>query len=270
MLQQNVFNEAKLMKLNFCENEHRSKTHRLITQIEAKIQRSSHHLVYSKLTSMKKIQCFVSYHIFAVWDSIKLLKSLQNKMSIALTKEYSAYPSELKRLINKIVFAQTSDLYPYGQPNDNFAIYLRAIAEMEINPDYFLWDFLEAPDNLDSLKPGIKELVEFNLAIVRTGTTAEIMAAFFCGREKLNSTLFTSGIEILKREGKECSILANYLARLLLENNFQSELISLELINYICQDEAESVRALQTGLEALNLKQQLWNYAMTEIIEINS
>lgn len=258
MLQEPVFYGKKLVNLSFDESE----SHKLITKIEAKIKQLSQHPVYNELTSRTKIKCFILYHIFAVWDFVKLLKPLQ--------KQFLAYPRKSKRFIDQMIFAQTSDLYSYDQQNEDFALYLRAIAEMEIDPDLFLWYFQEAPNNLDLLKPGIKKLVEFNLAIAKSGLLAEITAVFFYGREKLNSRLFASAIKILKQEKKECSILTGYSARLLQENNFQFELLSLELLNYICQDEAELVRALQAGLEALDLKEQLWNEALAEMLEINN
>ncbi len=245
---------------------HCSESQKLTALIKAKIQKLSHHEIYSELTSSARIKCFVSYHIFAVWDFIKLLKSLQNKISIALREQFKECPSEMNRLIDEIVFAEKSDLYPYGQPNKDFDLYLRALAEIEVDPDC-LWSFLESKDNLHLLKPEIKELVESNLRIARLGTMEEIAATFFFGREKLTSQLFTSIIKVLKQEGKECPILICYTERLTQENSHKSEILALKLLDYLCKDEAEKVRALQAGLEALNLREKLWNYTLAEMTE---
>ncbi|MDJ0568388.1 MAG: DUF3050 domain-containing protein [Pleurocapsa sp. MO_192.B19] len=244
-----------------------SKSQKLTTQIKVKIQQLSHHEIYSQLTSTDRIKCFISYHIFAVWDFDKLLRSLQNKITIALRRQFSECPSEINRLIKEIVFTEESDLYPNGQPNEDFTIYLRAIAELKIDPDC-LWYFLESQANFDFLKPGIKELVEFNFLMARLGSMAEITATFFFGREKLTSQLFTSIIKVLQQKGKECPILISYTEKLLQENSPESEILALKLLNYLSQDENEKIRALQAGLEALNLREKLWNYALADIAEI--
>lgn len=248
------------------ENEKLSESQRLIELIKEKTQKLFHHKVYSKLASRNQINCFMSYHIFAVWNFTKLLKSLQIKTSIALRSQTLECSNKTKTLIEKIVFAEESELYPYGQPTEYFALYLGATSELEINPN-FLWSFLTSTDNLQSLKPGIKELVEYNLMLAETGTIGEIAAAFLCGRESLTSHLFASMIKVLKQEGKECPNLISYTERLNQENSRQVETLVLKLLDYFCKDETDKVIALQAGLEALNLREQLWNYALAEITE---
>ena len=87
------------------------------------------------------------------------------------------------------------------QPTEYFALYLAALSELEVNPN-FLWSFLTSTDNLQLLKPGIKELVEYNLMLAETGTIGEIAAAFLCGREPLTSQLFASFVKVLKQKRK--------------------------------------------------------------------
>ena len=251
-----------------CRNKELSESQRLTELIKAKTQKLFHHEVYSKLTSRDRINCFMSYHIFAVWNFIKLLKTLQIKTSIVLRGQTLECSSETKKLISEIVFAEESDLYPRGQPTEDFALYLGATSEIEVDPN-FLWSFLTSTDNLQSLKPGIKELVEYNLTLVETGTIGEIAAAFFCGREPVSSQLFTSIIKVLKQDGKECPNLISYTEKLNQENSRQVETLVLKLLDYFCKDETDKVIALQAGLEALNLRKQLWDYALAEITEIS-
>ena len=254
------------MTLYCYENEGLSESQKLIKLIEAKTQKLSHHEVYSKVTSRAQISCFMSYHIFAVWNFIKLLKSLQIKTSIALRSQALECSGETRDLIGKIVFAEESELYPYGQPTEYFAVYLGAISELEVNSN-FLWTFLTSKHSLQSLKPGIQELVGYNLTLAETGTIGEIAAAFFCGREPVSYQLFTSIIKILKQDGKECPNLINYTEKLNQENSRQVGTLVLKLLDYFCKDETDKVFALQAGLEALNLREQLWNYALAEITE---
>lgn len=257
------------MSINLSDYRNRepSKTQKLTALIKAKTQKLSRHEIYSQLTSSVRFNCFMSYHIFAVWDFIKILKSLQIKTSIALQKQLPEWSSETKELIEQIIFAEESTLCPYGQPTENFAFYIRAV--LNIKSDFnFLWTFLTSKDDLDLLKPGIKELVEYNIKIAEAGTLGEMAAVFFCGREQLNSHFLDLIIKISNQEGQECLILNSYTKDLNQKNNYQAEIIGLELLNYLCKDENEKVIALQAGLEALALREQLWDYALAEITEI--
>lgn len=236
----------------------------ITTLIQEKVHELTCHKIYRQLTSSDRIECFISYHIFAVWDFADLLNSLQRKIGIALQGQLSDCPREMNILIDKIVFAQNSELYPYGKPNEDFALYLRAMTEIGISPDCLL-SFLESKNNLHLLKPKIRELVETNSEIVRLGTMAEIAATLFFGREKLSSQLITSIFKVLKQKGKDCTFLIFYAKRLSQINSRDSDLLALELLDYLCQDETEKARALQTGLEALELREKLWDSALAEI-----
>lgn len=240
----------------------------LTANLKTQVSLLSHHSVYSELTSTAKIQCFISYHIFAVWDSFQLLRPLQNKVELALKKEKLKCSDKTKKLLEEIVFALPSELYLYGQPNDDFALYLRAIAELEIDPDLYPWYFLEAKNNLDVLKPGIKELVEFNSAVARTGTMAELAAAFFFGREKLSPILFIFTVEALLYKGKEGPILTKYAEKLLQEHNDTPKLEIFQLLDGLCQGKTQKIDALEIGLEALKLRENLWNSCLIEMNRI--
>lgn len=272
MLQKITSDNNRLMNLNYSDYEYEDKSlsHQLIADIKARLQ-LDRPLIYDNLTTINRIECFISYHIFGVWDFYKILGSLQNKLSVDVLNKSQQYPEALRQLLDKVVFALPSELYPYGQPNEDFARYLRAVAEIDIDPDCYLWYFLEAPNNLDLLKPGIKELVEFNSNIARSGTISEQLAVWLFGREKLDSRVFTSIIKVVEQANQECSTLINYRDELR-QNNFDRDRLSstaFPLLDCCCQDRAEKVRALQAGLEALRLREQLWNYALTEIGKLN-
>lgn len=272
MLQTIKSDNNRLMNLNYYkyEYEDRSLVHQLIADIKTINLQLDCHPIYNEITTINRIECFISYHIFGVWDFYKILKSLQNKLSVDLLNKSQQYPQALKQLLDKAVFALPSELYPYGQPNEDFNRYLRAVAEIDIDPDCYLWYFLEAPTNLDLLKPGIKELVEFNSKIARSGTIAEQLAVWLFGREKLDSQVFTSIIKVIQQADRECPTLIDYRDRLRQNDRDRDRLrlTTFQLLDYCCQDRSEKVRALQAGLEALRLREQLGNYALAEITKI--
>ncbi|VEP14271.1 conserved hypothetical protein [Hyella patelloides LEGE 07179] len=268
MLQETTVNGNMLMNLNHYQYEDRSKSNKLTIDIKAKIHKLSEHPVYSELTSIAKIECFISYHIFVYWDFMKLLKSLQNKLILALQGQFIECNDNNKKLINEIILSRESELYSYGELNEDFAIYLHSMAEIGVDP-YFLWSFLKSEDNLHLLKPGIKELVAFNLKIVQLATIEETAATFFFGQEQLTFSVLLAIIKVLKQENKECSSLISYADKTIQKNSSNSEIIAFKILDYLCQNEISKVRALKAGLKAINYKKKLWDYALAEMTEIS-
>ena len=81
-----------------------------IPEIQEQLAR---HAVYSSLTNVESIRHFMRYHVFAVWDFMSLLKSLQQKITcVSVPWTPSTYPAEMVRLINQIVLGEESDVEP--------------------------------------------------------------------------------------------------------------------------------------------------------------
>jgi len=56
------------------------KTSPIYAKIERLNEELTHHPMYQKLNSIENLRIFMKYHIFAVWDFMSLLKSLQNSI----------------------------------------------------------------------------------------------------------------------------------------------------------------------------------------------
>ena len=91
----------------------------------------TNHAVYKTLNNLESIRHFMSYHVFAVWDFMSLLKSLQIRLTcVELPWRPSQYPSEMVRLINQIVTGEESDLHLDGNPTSHFDLYLKGMEEI--------------------------------------------------------------------------------------------------------------------------------------------
>ena len=245
-----------------------SEKYRIIADIKATNQQLDCHPICSMLNSHSRIKAFISYHIFDAWDTNKLVFPLQNKISADSRANYYKYHGELNKLLEENIFNRSGELYFGDESNQDFVNYLYAIAEAGIDSDACLRYFLEAPNHLNELKPGIKALIEFNSSVANWGTISEMIAVLFLGKKELDLRLFLKIIEASAKNAEECPFLLKYVEKLHQNQSFRFELLTFKLLNYFCQDEAEQIRALQTGLKALYLRKQLWNYALVEIRKI--
>jgi hypothetical protein len=79
------------------------------------------HPVYAQINNLDGLKNFTQFHVFAVWDFMSLLKSLQRQITCdSVPWRPSAYPAEMVRLINQIVLGEESDLDQYGKPVSHF------------------------------------------------------------------------------------------------------------------------------------------------------
>jgi hypothetical protein len=98
--------------------------------ITSKQKELAHHPVYATFNNLESIRHFMGYHVFAVWDFMSLLKSLQIHLTcVELPWKPSKYPAEMVRLINQIVVGEESDLDLNGTPISHFDLYLKAMED---------------------------------------------------------------------------------------------------------------------------------------------
>jgi len=95
-----------------------------------------HHSLYQELTSLTRIRCFLEHHVFAVWDFMSLIKSLQRHLTRVEAPWLPVGDARIRRLINEVVLAEESDALPDGRVCSHFELYREAMqsAGADVSP----------------------------------------------------------------------------------------------------------------------------------------
>ena len=88
------------------------------TQDEREILQN--HKIYFSIKKIEHLQTFMSSHVFAVWDFMSILKSLQSRLTCVKIPWTPAGNGTPARLVNEIVTEEETDLAPHGQYMSHF------------------------------------------------------------------------------------------------------------------------------------------------------
>ena len=218
-----------------------------------------HHPVYSTFHNLESIRHFMRYHVFAVWDFMSLLKSLQNHLTCTkLPWTPSKYPAEVVRLINQIVVGEESDIDQDGQAISHFDLYLKAMTEIGA-PTGEINDFLSTMD-YESIPMGAREFVKGNIDVALNGHVVEVAASFFFGREKLIPDMFTTIVDTLDRENITAPTFRYYLKRHIEVDGDEHGPLALKCFSILTENNADlEAMGLKAGLDSLKAREKLWD-----------
>ena len=235
------------------------------------------HELYSLLSEIEDVKIFMEKHVYAVWDFMSLLKSLQNHLTCVSIPWKPVKNAKTARFINEIVHGEESDVNENGIPKSHFEMYLEAMNEVGANTQEIL-SFVNSIDSIDdfniklaqsNLKIAEKKFLEFTFNLIQSNEIHKIASAFTFGREDLIPDMF---IEIIKQsnngEKNNFPKLTYYLERHIELDGDEHGPLSLEMITELCGTNSDKWKeVLETAKEALKLRIHLWDEITNEIKE---
>ncbi len=227
------------------------------------------HPVYARIHDRRGVQAFMEHHVYAVWDFMSLLKTLQQRLCCVTVPWLPPRNPSAARMINEIVLAEETDIAPDGAPASHFDLYLDAMREAgaQTAPVLQLFELLESGAPLrDALTrcgapAAARDFVEQTFQVIETGHLPSIAAAFTCGREDLLPGVFTKIIEQLNsRLNGSLQAFVYYLDRHVSLDGDEHGPMARRLIAQLCGDDPQAwQRASAAAVASLESRLRLWN-----------
>ena len=234
------------------------------------------HKVYGVLKDIEDIKVFMKYHVYAVWDFMSLLKSLQQNLTCTTTPWFPVGNAETRFLINEIVCGEESDLDMHGVRKSHFEMYLDAMKQIGCDTTEITTFITNLQSNqtlensfINSSTPSeAKEFVNFTFDIINSKQAALQAAIFTFGREDLIPGMFMSLVgDIHKNFPNEVAGFKYYLERHIEVDGDHHSHLALEMTASLCgSDEKIWKEVEKITLKSLEKRIQLWDGVYNELL----
>lgn len=245
---------------------------RLEKAVDGSRTRVVSHPLYANLDTFPAIVTFVEHHVFAVWDFMSLLKSLQRNLTCVTLPWIPTGPTGSRRLINDIVLVEESDELGGGFIS-HFELYVRGMAQAGADTsvvDGFI-DLLRAgtPVAVALDRAGVPapaaEFARSTWHFIDNAPVHSQAAAFAFGREDLIPDMFTQVVAV-KDRGYPLGIFVDYLERHIEVDGEQHTPMAMQMLADLCgDDDTKWQECADTVNEAMAARVRLWDGILAAI-----
>ena len=140
------------------------------------------HKVYEKINNADSLKIFMENHVYAVWDFMSLLKSLQLHLTSTEIPWTPTKDSKAARFINEIVLEEETDIGNSNVPSSHYEMYINAMKEIKANSNKIesllekIKEKKSITKSLDEInaKQPIKDFIQFTFDTIATNQPHKI------------------------------------------------------------------------------------------------
>ena len=263
-------------------------------------ERLVRHRIYGLVNSAARLRRFMESHVFAVWDFQSLLKAMQQRLTCTSIPWVPTPDAEARRLVNEIVLDEESDALPEGGSASHFELYLHGMrnAGADTGPIDRMIETLRAGvsqggkpaatvrQDVDGVsqvgKPAAtvvgdamreagapeaaQAFVRHSFAVIESGSTHGIVAAFTYGREDVIPDMFRGLVSSLASRDPAWERFHWYLDRHIEADDEKHAPVCRRIMARLCGDDpakwAEASRMARACVEA---RIALWDAIAAEL-----
>ncbi len=247
-------------------------------QLEAVRPSLVEHALYHSLENLQQLQLFTGYHVFAVWDFMSLLKSLQQKLTCTAVPWMPVGSANTRYLINEIVLGEESDVDEAGNRTSHFELYLTAMEQMGADTTairqllLYLQNGATVQQAMESLQlpVAIKDFVGYTFHIIEKAPVHVQAAVFTFGREDLIPDMFMGLVKDLSiHYPEQLSVFKYYLERHIEVDGDHHSHLAMQMVAELCgQDALKWEQATEAAIKSLKYRKQLWDAVLGQVVSV--
>lgn len=244
-------------------------------KIEPLRQEIINHKVYALIKDINDLKIFMKYHVYAVWDFMSLLKTLQNNLTCTSVPWFPRGSADTRYLINEIVAGEESDVDLNGQRKSHFELYIDAMKQCgaDSNKIEIFTDELKLSANFENAfkksdtPKEAEAFVDFTFSIIESEKDYLQSAIFTFGREDLIPGMFVSIInEMHKNFPNDISIFKYYIERHIQVDGDHHSHLALQMTANLCgTDPVLWAEAEEAVIQSLKKRIGLWDGVYKEL-----
>lgn len=234
-------------------------------------ERLKTHPLYDAIHNENNLRVFMEHHVYAVWDFMSLIKSLQTHLAPARLPWVPPKNSRYANFINQLVLEEESDYALTETPGlthaSHFESYIHAMTEVgaNIGPisrfiDTVGNESLDSALQIEDVPIAAKQFMASTFDIIGRNQSHLLAAALAYGRESLVPQLFRSLQKGLQISASETPVLYGYLERHIQLDEEEHGPLAIRIVQELCAGSTEmQAEAIAVAEQTLAARLDFWD-----------
>lgn len=226
------------------------------------------HRVFSAIKNIEDLRVFMSWHVFAVWDFMCLVKRLQRDLTSVDPLWIPSRAPLATRLINEIVLGEESDEALDGGYISHFELYLLAMKEIGADTGQ-VESFIDLIENNTPVSEAMKQLsvnsyiqdfVNSTIHTVINGNVYQVLGSFVFGREHVIPNMFKGLLNNWHIDEDDAPMFVYYLKRHIELDSDEHGPAALKIIKSLTKENQDAIQQLSaSAMRAIDQRIILWD-----------
>ncbi len=225
-------------------------------------ERLNAHPVYGSLSTIDDLRCFMSHHIYSVWDFMSLAKYLQGRIAPTSIPWVPVGNPAIRRFINEITLEEESDVgLPDSEGRETYAshfeLYCQAMAEIGVDTTDSM-GFLENVKQKGvtvalesgSVPAPAKQFMTTTFDFIASHKPHVVAAAFALGREHVIPQMFRAFLSKMNISKDVAPAFHYYLERHIHLDEDSHGPLSLLMLEELCGGDPVRIKEAQVAASA--------------------